>query len=429
MTRDWPHDLSKLQEIALEEIMPQWEQEWTDPTRQWPTHEWLVDNGFSNLRWILEEKHDLTVPVFFSMIVGVKDEETRWKIKDPSTINRAEEFLDRCARYRGWRAGTKKTNFYLLNRVFDECTDQFNNDRISLIELAQDQENKTEIFDQFVEVIYQIKQEAATDDSAYKYLRAIQRFYESLQRRSIIEDNPIRGIEEEFQWEFERNGATPLNGRQIQALWEAAEELVDYLLIIGYIIWGVRRKELPSIRRSQFNLSADPIEIEFAEEDRKNGAGVVEVLFGEQYIIEQFERVESQSATDAYFLLDEDDKSKPMKPKKAADRFGALCEKAGVSIDGETPTPSNGRAVWHDFNARAEALLKEMTEYKQDQDLVDAEAARRYHDEDTKEKMRQMLYLKRFKQLLPETAYSEDFVFLRDVEEQYGLEISEWADQ
>jgi hypothetical protein len=177
--------------------------------------------------------------------------------------------------------------------------------------------------------------------------------------------------------------------------------------------------------RSKIDLSSDPAEVEFSESDRKNGAGTVEILIGEQYIREQINRLEKASDWNGHLLVDSDDRSQPMNPRDAAEIFVNLCERADVTIDDEPASPNNGRAVWHDYNAKAEAILREM-KYTEDQDLEDDESPRRYHSQQTEEQVRQQVYLERLKKILPDEAFSEDTVFLRDLESQYQLEGGEW---
>lgn len=74
-TIDWPHELSSLSDMALEEIMPAWQADGPHPTRDWPTYKWLCENGFSHLKWILETKHDMTLSSFFGFCLGMNDSE------------------------------------------------------------------------------------------------------------------------------------------------------------------------------------------------------------------------------------------------------------------------------------------------------------------------------------------------------------------
>lgn len=368
----------------------------------------------------------MTVKTFFTTVVGVTDEGgSDWKIDSPKTVKRAIEYLNWGSKYRDWRPNTRDQNYYLLNRVFKEFTKI--SDQTELIALANDKSQATKIYDWFVEVIHRIKQQSDSDDSAYQYLRGIQRYFEWLKRRHLIEFNPVAGIEKEFNWDRNSDGSEPLTPAQVGKLWNAASDLVDYLIIIGYVIWGVRRKELPSIHKSQFSFE-DGLYIEFEEQDRKTGAATVQALFGEQYIEEQLERLETKSNWNGHYLPDPDDSSKPMEPRKAAKRFKTLCQSEDVLIDDDPATPNNGRATWHDFHAQAHVFLKEAAEeYSEEQGYEDTEAPLRYQGKQTKEQVRQMLFLDKFKRVLPENAYKEDLDFLRDLREIYGLD--KWSNQ
>jgi hypothetical protein len=416
--RDWPHDLKSLRTIAIEELLPEWNKEYR--ARSWPTHEWLNENGYSNLRWILENKHDgMNIKAFFTMIVTVDSDSSKWDTDDPETIKRAEEFIDRYTRFRNWRPGTQETIYYFLNRVFREHDCRYDDQRI--IAKAKSTDKKKELFEELAEVVYQIKQDAASDDSAYQYLRAIQRFFESLDRRHILDDNPIEGLEKEFFWDFNSDGSEPLTPAQLGQLWEVADTLEEYLIIIGYCIWGLRRQELPTIDTSRLSTEDGDLYIEFREKDRKTGAATIEVIFGASYVEEQIDRQNSKSGWNGH-LLPGDDPSEPMKPWQAADIFKDLCQRADVLVDGEPATPNNGRATWHDMHARAGAVLREIAEDYGSEQYDDSEAANRYQGVDTKEEMRQMLYLEKLKSVLPSEAYSEEFVFVEDVKNQTQLD-------
>ena len=427
--RDWPHDLSRLQEIARDEIMEEWRADVTRHDRDWPTVEWLVNNGYSHLRWIVEQKHDMTIPVFFAMIVGAGGDDTEWElpIDDPDTVNRTIEYLDRYERYREWRSATKQTQYYLLKRVFAEY--QSHTGREDIVDVANQCTHKTDTFDTFVEIIYQIKQDAQSDLSAYQYLRAIQRFYESLARRYIVEYNPTQGVEDEIGFDLSAGESNPLSPQQIADLFEAAETVTEHMLIIGYVFWGVRRKELPSMHQSQVDWTEDHATISFADADRKNGAGTVTIIFGERYLREQFERLSRYDTWDGHLIPAENDKSKPMKPEKAGRKFKELAERADVIVDGEYVTPNNGRSTWNELHARAGAVQMEIVdEYKHLQGSDDTEAATGYHTEEFREELRQWLFRKKCRSIVPEEVFESESIFETDLAEQAPIDSDLWSE-
>lgn len=420
MSRDWPHDIEQLRDIARDEIIPRWkEDDDRDPTRDWPTHQWLIDNGYSHLRYILEQNHNMSVPDFFRFVVPHDDEDSaKWAVDDGRTVKEAEKFLGWGSKYREWRSTTRENVYYLLNRVFEEysqCAEQHD-----LVDIAEDPDRWTAAYDSFVEATHRIRSDSASDESAYQYLRAIQRFYEWLNRRHVVRTNIVEGLEKEFDWDRSYDGSEPLLPAQIAQLWEAAETLEEYLVTIGYIMWGVRRKELPSVRKSQFKIEEGKLQIEFEDDQRKTGAATVTVLIGEQYVRERFERI---SGEDGYLLPDQDNPREPMSQSDAADLFTELCEKAEVTVEDETPTPNNGRATWHDLNARAGAVLEEIAkEYGTLQEYDDVDSMIGYQGLETRDEMRQMLFIQTLEEYLPDEAFSENLVFLNDAQGQYALD-------
>jgi len=419
--RSWPHDLDGLQDLAKEEILPEWNEEVQRCDREYPTVEWLDNNGYSNLKWILDEKHDMNVPDFFSMIVGKRSPEPYWNIDDAKTIKWTEKFLTDKVETRRWRESTKSSLRSLLNSVFGQYSRVADDD--SIIDLANDEDRATEAYENFKQVIKNIREEAATDNSAYRYLRAIQRLFEYLDRHHRIEYDPTDGLEDEFNFDLSSDGSTPLSPEQVGRLWREAEPLEEHLLIIGYVVWGVRTKELPSIHKSQFIFDGTDVLIEFEETDRKNGAGTVTLIFGVDYIIELFQRNSGKSEWGGHFLPSPGDPSKPMSGDTAKQRFERLAERADVKVDNETPTPTNGRATYWDLHFEASGMLiEEAGLFNQLQSVDDLETIVNYANDEKVERKRQQLFIQQFKKVLPDDAFDRGFVFLEDMRGQHRLD-------
>jgi len=56
--RDWKHDLNSLQKYG-QKLVEEWENQNPNSPRDYPTVRWLTKNGYSHLRYILQEKHDM----------------------------------------------------------------------------------------------------------------------------------------------------------------------------------------------------------------------------------------------------------------------------------------------------------------------------------------------------------------------------------
>jgi hypothetical protein len=71
----------------------------------------------------------------------------------------------------------------------------------------------------------------------------------------------------------------------VRALYKAADDQEDRLLVLALYAWGLRPNEVISLRARQsvLDVSADEVPyIAFAE--RKNGPGVVSLLYGKEVL-------------------------------------------------------------------------------------------------------------------------------------------------
>lgn len=405
--------------MAKEEILPKFHQRNDDPSRNYPTTGMLGDMGYGHLRFKLKKEHDMNLKTFFTVIVGVRDEESRWKIKDPITIKRAEEYLEWKQKYAQWSEATVKTNYYYLNRVFFEVSRILDTD--SIIDVLDYDERRTQAYDAFVEAIFEILEEAKSDNSAYQYLCTAREFVDWLSRRAIIDTNPIQSLEKEFNLDLSAEGSEPMTPGQVADLWTEATTLTQYLTIIGYVFWGLRRQELPAVKRDQIHEGEDTMTIEFSSHQRKSGAGTVTVIIGENIISEQLARLGRHSTWNGHLLVDSDNPGEPMDAAKAAGVFRDLAEKADVRLENDDlPSPNNGRATWHDINSMAEALLMEM-DYVEDQDYEDKESPLNYQGPETKQAVRRFLFKRRFFTELPDEATADGSVVAPNLEAQYKL--------
>ena len=415
--RKWPHDLPGLAEMARNEILPEFRQENDDPTRTYPTNSWLNDARFSHLRRLLKDKHDMNVETFFTMIVGVEKVEPRWGISDPETVKRAEEWLDWNEKYRQWVPKTRETKFYHLKRVFTEFV--IVTDHEAIIDFLNSSDYETEMYDWSVECIHRIREKSESDESAYQSMLTFRMFVNWLDRRSLIEHNPAKNINKEFIWKLSKEGPKPLTLNQVGAMWEEASDWLEYMAIIGYVFWGLRRQELTNIHKSQMSFENEKLKIEFEENQRKSGAGTVTAVIGVKLTREFIDQLSSKPKWSGHLYVDLSSPDEPIEADTAADIFSNLCDRAGVYVDGNVPTPNNGRATWHDVQTEAEAVLMEM-EYTDEQAYEDDASALRYQGEDTKEDVRRMLFKQKFKKVLPDQALSDTRVFAD--KEQYSID-------
>ena len=403
--KDWPHDLTQLQELG-EELLDEWESQKPHSPRDYPTVQWLIDNGYVHLRWILRNKHDMGTPEFFILLTSAGGDDTyEWNIEDIATIERANAYLDDRVECRDWASSTRRTNRARINEVLRRFKEIYGDDAI--LALANDPSVQTEVYDVFKEIGKDLRTELISHDSVYKQLRATHRFLEWLNRSGRIVYDPMSGIEEEFRWEW-KSDPTPLADEQVERLWLTAESDEERMLVIGYCVWGVRTKELPAVHVDQLDFDTQDPKIRFGEEDRKNGQGEVSLMFGLDALAGLLDNRARQPDWNGYLYPSDKNDRSYLCSKQARKRFKKLCRRANVTIDGNIATPKHGRSFYYNILAAAETDLLEMAgKIAEEQGASDPASVRDYYlTDENRRRYRRIFFRRRIRQILPDDAYT-----------------------
>jgi len=402
--RDWPHQLTALQTIG-EEIIERWEEQNPDSPRDFPTQQWLIDNGYAHLRWILNTKHDMGVLEFFvSLTSAGGSEEYDWHITDVATIERAKAFLDDRQECRNWVDRTFRTHRSRLNSMLrkyaEACDDE------ELLSLAQDQDNETAMYEAAKQVIKDVRADQGTGRSAYQYMRALHGFFEWLDRSGRIAFDPLADIEEEFRWDDDPK-PEKLSDQQVRDLWKEASTPEEHILVLGYCVWGLRTAELPAIHRDQLNFEPGDPKIEFGESERKNGIGSVSLLFGLNHLAHYLEELNKDPDWNGFLFPSEEEDREHLCARTMRLRFKELCRQAGVRINNEPATPGHGRTFYYNLLGSAETqLLKDAAEIAEEQGSIDPETViEHYLTAETKDEYRRVFFRNKIREILPDDAY------------------------
>lgn len=404
--RSWSHDLDSLQDIG-EELLEEWRNQKPQSPRDYPTAQWLTDNGYSHLRWILREKHDMGTSEFFILFTSASDSsEYNWNIDDVATAERARTYLDDRVECRDWAKSTKRANRSRLNEVLRRFSEKYGDDCI--IAIANDPSSQPEVYDTFKEVGKDLREELISDDSVHHHLRAAHRFFEWLDRSGRIAFDPMEGIENEFRWDWSTE-STPLTDEQVKRLWLVAETDEEKVLVIGYCVWGVRTKELPAVHVDQIHFDKTDPKVEFQDRDRKNGPGEVTLMFGLDALASLLDDRAKQPDWNGYLFPSEKDHRSYLCAKQARLRFKELCKKANVKVNGDIATPKHGRSFYYNILADAETDLFEVaSEIAKEQGSSDAESVRdHYLTEERRRLYRRIFFRDRIRKVLPDSAYTE----------------------
>lgn len=402
--RDWRHDLASLQQIG-EEVLAKWRTQHPNSPRDYPAVRWLTKNGYSHLRWILREKHDMGTPEFFILLTSAGgSDEYEWNIDDVATIERANAYIDDQIECRNWVSSTARTNRSRLNEVLRRFNEEYGDDEI--IALANDPAVQPDVYSAFKEVGKSLREDLTSDDSAHHHLRAAHRFFEWLDRSGRIAYDPMENIEDEFRWDWNTE-PTALTDDQVRRLWIVAETAEEQMLVIGYCVWGLRTKELPAIHVDQFDLNPRDPNVVFGERARKNGQGEVSLIFGLDALASLLDKRARQPDWNGYLYPSPEKDQSSLSGKQMRERFKTLCSKAGVKIDGDPATPKHGRSFYYNILADAETdLLEFAAQVAQEQGAVDATSVRDYYlTPERRRRYRRVFFRQRIRDILPADAY------------------------
>lgn len=402
--RDWPHDLPALQTIG-QQIHEEWKKQNPNSPRPYPTTRWLTENGYASLRRILKTKHSIGVPEFFTLFTAAEESEGYdWIIDDKETITRANEFIKDRVECRGWAASTARTTRSRVNTTLGNFSRRYGTDAI--IQLANNPAVETRVYTTFKEVGKELREDLTSHESAYRYLRDTHRFFEWLERASRIAYDPMAQLEGEFRWDWSRD-PDPLQQGQVKRLWVAAETKGEYVLVIGYCVWGLRTKELPLIHIDQIDFDAEDPIVRFDNRDRKNGAGEVTLLFGLDKLAGLLDLRTRISGWNGCLYPSNKAERKALSEKRMRQRFKGLCRRANVTINGEFASPKHGRAFYYNILSDAETAVLEMAErLAQEQGSMDAEAVRDYYlTDERRRQFRRRFFRQRLRKILPDDAY------------------------
>jgi len=391
-TINWSRkSLDELEDLYWTEIATDRERDGYDPEATTPTHEWLVDAGYSGLGYALREHHNTTPRQFFENYIGLSGDEPQgfdWKIDHSRTVELLESYL-RSIEKRGdtvasSTADTRRSRMATWARTYADV-----NDRDDLVSALGDADSRAMEIDRCWAALDVLDDELSTAGSKLEYLRVARDWYGYLVDRGRAQYNPLATAAGQYGWERDDPDNPALDATQVRALHGAAGSLDDRLLVVGLAGWGLRPSELAALHVSQLRLDAADPHIEFGDGERKNGPGTVALLFGVDTLNERIDTFDEED-WNGYLFPSNAAASGHIATSTIARRFGRLCDEAGVTVRGEVPTPKYGRRFWYSTYSEVVAELAERTaEIAADQGSDDPETVlRNYTSEEKRRQLR-----------------------------------------
>ncbi|KAB1191241.1 MULTISPECIES: tyrosine-type recombinase/integrase [Haloferax] len=359
--------LDELESFYWDTIAPAMDRDGMDPTRDVPTYEWLTDHGWSGIAYALREKHDLTPRQFFVDVVGLghdtADEGYDWNLDDDTTIEAFESYLDVLESRRGLADSTiptRRTHLARFARVYRDLHGD-----ADLLTSLDDRDTEPDEITRCLEVLDEFDDELATDGTKLKYLQTVRAFYDYLVDFRRARYNPVENAAKQFRWEQGQPDNRTMTAVQVRAVYTAATDLEDRLLVLGLAGWGLRPNELASLDASQLTLTGDDPHISF--EERKNGPGTVALLYGVDAVAERIESLSNDEWNGALFPSSRSSTGHIAR-ETVNRRFKRLARDASVTVDGETPTAKLCRRFWYTaYQEAVEEMLSQLEGVAADQ--------------------------------------------------------------
>ncbi|ELZ05042.1 integrase family protein [Natrialba chahannaoensis JCM 10990] len=370
--------LDDLQETWHSEIEPTLRRNGVDLTTR-PTYQDVADAGYSGIAYALREHHDQTLSEFLAT-VGYEDTNTetntsssasyQWAIDDESTITELESYLrtlDRRRQLAETTVRTKQSRLATYSRLYRDLHGQAN-----LVERVADPGTESDEIRRALAVFDELNAELSTDASKLRYHSDVSQFYEHLERRAKASFNPVKSIDEEYNWSRAEPDNAALSPEQVREIYAAADSRDDGLLVLALCAWGLRRNEVASLHVSQLELESDEPHIAF--EERKNGPGTVALIYGVPELANRVDKLGAQNRDWSGYLFPSPNANRAyITGETVQARFQRLADRADVRVRSEQPTSKMGRRFWYTtYNEAMSDLLENLDVIAADQGSADA---------------------------------------------------------
>ncbi len=328
-----------------------------DPDTEQPTYEWLNENGFRRFIYTLQEHHDITVTEFCKHDIGLESPGYDWGIDHADTVKALERYLDRQQQRKSWSESTVDAHRSRLGRYVRAYAD-VNETGDLLSPVARESAVPAhEAVDACWATFDALDQEVARETLRRIYI-TVSDWYTTLVSRREAALNPTDGLDYNWSGDDGERSNPPLDPEHVAALFDAAEDTREKLLVVSLCGWGLRSGEVAALHADQIVLDDDTPRIEF--ESRKNGPGSVALIYGHDIVesrIGQF----TDDDWNGYLFPSPRSSSGHRTGGTIRNWFDKLAERAALpeTIDGHRPVPQMARRFWYDrYSSTVEALVE-----------------------------------------------------------------------
>jgi len=351
-------DRDGLVDAYWDTVAPAMRADGLDPETEQPTYEWLIDHGFRRFIYTLQEHHDTTVSEFCERDLGLEPRGYDWGIDHGDTVEALERYLDRQRQRRSWRESTVATHRSRLGRYVRAYAEVNDTDDLRTPVARGSSVPAHEAVDACWATFDALDREVTRETLRRIYI-TVSDWYTTLVSRREAALNPTDGLD--YNWSDDTGGTSnpPLAPEHVAALFDAAEDTRERLLVVALCGWGLRSGEVAALHADQLVLDGDAPRIEF--ERRKNGPGSVALIYGQDVVESRIETLAGDGEWSGYLFPAQRAASGHRTGGTVRNWFDALAERAALpaEIGGSRPVPQMARRFWYDrYSSTVEALVE-----------------------------------------------------------------------
>ncbi|MDS0284658.1 tyrosine-type recombinase/integrase [Haloarcula onubensis] len=348
-------DREGLVDAYWDAVAPAMRADGLDPERERPTYEWLSANGFRRFVYALQEHHDTTVTEFWERDLGREPAGYDWGVDDGDTVAALERYLDRQRQRKSWRESTVEAHRSRLARYARAYAEVNDSDDL-LAPVARGAEVPAHEAVDACWATFDALDTAVARETLRRIYSTVSDWYDTLVNRREAALNPTDGLDYNWSGSETTRSNPPLGPDHVAALFEAAADTRERLLVVALCAWGLRSGEVAALHVDQVVLDDAP-RIEF--ESRKNGPGSVALIYGRAVVEDRIARLEADDWR-GYLFPSSRSASGHRTGGTIRNWFDDLADRADVpdEIDGHRPVPQMARRFWYDrYSSTVEELV------------------------------------------------------------------------
>ncbi|WP_224270952.1 tyrosine-type recombinase/integrase [Haloprofundus salinisoli] len=376
-------DLDELVDAYWAVVAPLLEADGQNPRREKPTHQWLRSQGLRPLLYALREYHDKTFAQFWTETLNLEAADTvyEWATDDERTLEAVESFLSSRRERKGLAESSIETLRYRLNRYIEAYRTVNETDDLVTPIARESDVPAYKAVDACWAAFDRLHAELDSPQTKRRIHLAVSNWYAHLIRRKWASVNPADGLDDEFDWSRSDNGEasdTPcLSSTHVKALYQAAGDHEERLLVLALCAWGLRPNEVARLHIDQFVVDVPDGDVPYIDfRERKNGPGEVSLLYGRTELDRRLAARADSEDWSGYLFPSPHASRKHISRWTVWNRFTELAERAELpdEIDGVSPVPKMGRRFWYDaYSASLDVVLGSLDEIAAEQGSSSAE--------------------------------------------------------